>query len=107
MPIKEKETYFMKKKVKSKTPDFKTIEEETLFWDTHSFADYWNELEDVEMIFDLDKTRDGTLVLRVQKDVKDKLNQVAKSKGLNISGLVRMWVLEKLHDNLTREAPLR
>lgn len=94
----------MKKKVKSKIPDFKTIEEEAHFWDTHSFTDFEDELEEVEMVFDLDKTRDDTLVLRVQKDLKDKLDKVARSKGLNISSLVRMWVLEKLHDNLTKRA---
>ncbi len=32
-----------------KTPTFKSVEEEVIFWETHSLADYWDELEDVQI----------------------------------------------------------
>lgn len=89
------------RKKKSKLPDFNKMsyEEEAKFWDTHSFADFWDELEDVEIVFDLKKPRDETLIVRLQKEFKDRLERVARSKGLNISTLARMWLLEKLRES--------
>lgn len=81
---------------KSRIPKFKSIEEEAKFWDRHSFTDFEDELEDVKIVFDLDKPRDETLVVRVQKNVKDKLEKIARNKGLNISTLARMWLIERL-----------
>lgn len=83
-------------KMKSKLPEFKT-KEETKFWETHSFADYWDEFEDVDLKVELKKPRDETLVLRLQGGVKDKLEELAKNRGINVSTLARMWLIEKLH----------
>lgn len=84
------------KKKKSKIPEFKSIEEEAKFWDTHSFADYWDELEDVDIVWEVEKPRKESLVLRVQKDIKDRLKKEARKRGLNLSTLARMWLIEKL-----------
>lgn len=81
---------------KSKIPKFKSIEEEARFWDTHSITDFEDETEDVEIIWEVDKPRDETLVLRVQKRFKDRLKRAARKKGLNVSTLARMWLMEKL-----------
>lgn len=86
----------MKKKNISKIPEFRSKEEEARFWDTHSFADYWDEFKNVDLIVELNKPRDETLVLRLQKSLKDRLEQAAKSKGINVSALARMWLMEKL-----------
>ena len=88
----------MKKKA-SRIPKFKTYAEEANFWDTHSLADYWNEFEDVDIVFDLQKPKEETLVLRLQKNVKDKLERKARSKGLNVSALARMWLIERLQSS--------
>ena len=86
----------MAKKKASRIPKFKTIAEEAEFWDTHDITDFEDEAEEVEIVFDLDQPRDATLVLRVQKKVKDELTKLARRKGLNVSSLARMWLLEKL-----------
>lgn len=96
MRIKMKGEESMKKKV-SKIPKFKSYEEEARFWDTHSLADYWDEFEDVDIIFDLQKPKEETLVLRLQKSVKDKLDKAARNKGLSVSSLARMWLMERLY----------
>ena len=83
-------------KKKSRIPKFKSIEEEAHFWDTHSIVDYEDEMENVEIIFDLKNTRDATLVVRVQSAIKQKLEKLARKKGLNASTLSRMWLIEKL-----------
>ena len=90
------------KKKKNRLPEFKTLKEEAEFWDTHSFADFWDELEDVDIVVELEKPRDETIVLRVQKQVKDNLDKFARSLGLNLSTLARMWLMEKLQENLRR-----
>ncbi len=86
---------FMKKK-KNKIPQFKNYEEEANFWDTHEFTEFEDETEDVDIVFELNKPRDETLIVRLQKDFKEKLEKVARSKGLNVSTLARMWLLERL-----------
>ena len=83
-------------KKKNKLPKFKNIREEAKFWDTHSFADYWDEFEDVDLVVGLHRAKGESIVFRLQKDLKDKLNRVAKAKGLNVSALARMWIAEKL-----------
>jgi len=80
----------------SNIPKFKTLAEEATFWDTHSFADYWDEFKDVNVIVELAKPKEETLVLRINKDVKKKLEQVAKSKGVTTSTLARILITEKL-----------
>ena len=92
------------KKKKFKLPDFNkmTYKEEATWWDSHDWGEFWDELEDVDMVVELEKPRDETVVLRVQKDIKEKLDRVARSRGLNLSTLVRMWLMEKLQENLRR-----
>lgn len=86
------------KKKKNKLPDFNkmSLEEEAKWWDTHDVTDYWNEMEDVDIVFDLKKPRTETLIVRLQKDLKDRLTNIARKKGLNVSTLARMWLIEKL-----------
>ncbi|OGG24376.1 hypothetical protein A3A79_04295 [Candidatus Gottesmanbacteria bacterium RIFCSPLOWO2_01_FULL_43_11b] len=86
----------MKKKKISKIPKFKSIEEEAKFWDTHSVTDFEDETEDVDIIVELAKPRDETLVLRVQKSLKKKLASIANKKGITPSTLARIWLMEKL-----------
>lgn len=97
MQVEKKEEMHMKKKI-NKLPDFDkmSLDEIARFWDTHNVTDYENETEDVDIVFELDKPRTESLVLRVQKDIKQKLQKVARSKGLNVSTLSRMWLMEKL-----------
>lgn len=83
-------------KKKSRIPNFINYSEEAKFWDTHNVTDFEDETEDVNIVFELDKPRDETLIVRLQKDFKEKLEKTARSKGLNVSTLARMWLMEKL-----------
>ena len=85
-------------KKKSKLPDFSkmTYKEEAKWWDAHDLGDYWDEFEDVDIVVALKKPRDKTLVVRLQDEFKKKLEKIARSKGLNVSTLARMWLMEKL-----------
>ena len=83
-------------KKKSRIPKFKTIQEEADFWDTHSFADYWDEFEDVEIVVDLHKPKEETLIVRLQKSLKEKLEKLAKRRGVSLSTLARILLTERL-----------
>ena len=99
MQIRKKGEMFMKKKQNLKTsriPKFTSLDEEAKFWDTHSVTDFEDELEDVEIVVELAKPRDETLVLRIQKNMKERLERIAHKRGLNISTLSRIWLMEKL-----------
>ena len=87
----------MKKKT-SKLPNFSkmTRAEEAEWFDTHDLGDYWDELEPVDVVFELSKPKEETLVLRLTKDVKNTLEEKAKAKGVTISTLARILLTEKL-----------
>lgn len=86
------------KKNKTKLPDFRKMsyKEEANWWDTHDLGDYMHEFKDVEIVFELNKPRNEALILRVQKGFKDRLTKIARSRGLNVSTLARMWLMEKM-----------
>ncbi|MEK7577791.1 MAG: CopG family antitoxin [Patescibacteria group bacterium] len=85
----------MKKKKISKIPIFKNYEDEAIFWDTHSFVDFEDETKDVDIVFELHKPAEETLILRIQKSLKNQLAKIAKKKGVSVSSLSRMWLTEK------------
>lgn len=89
------------KKKKSRLPDFNKMSyrEEANWWDTRDLGDYWDELEDVEIVFDLQKPKEETLVIRLQKNLKDKLETLARSRGVNVSTLVRMLLTQHLQSS--------
>ena len=91
-------------KKKFKFPDFDKMsyQEEANWWDSHDFTEFWDETEKVDMVFEVNKPRDETVILRVQKDIKEKIEKLARSRGLNLSTLARMWLMEKLQENLRR-----
>ena len=88
-------------------PAFRTYEEEAKFWDSHSFTELEDELEDVDIVFDLDKAREESLIVRIQKGFKTTLAKTARRKGLNISTLARMWLMEKLQEETRSSRAMR
>jgi hypothetical protein len=89
------------KQIKSKEPipEFKTIQEEAEFWDTHDVGEYLNDFNRIDIDVHLEKPKEENIVVRLQKPIKDRLEQIARRKGLNISSLTRMWIMEKLHSS--------
>lgn len=88
----------MKKKV-NKLPDLGKMSNPELakWFDTHDMGDYWDEFDDVKVVVELDKPRTKTLVVRLQEDFRDNLEKIARSRGLNVSTLARMWLMEKMN----------
>lgn len=85
---------------KRKIPAFNSIVEEAEFWDTHSFADYLEEFEVVkEPVFVKPPKR--VVSLRLDQDTITLLESLAEEKGIPYTTLVRMWVKERLHKEVT------
>jgi len=100
---------------KSRIPEFKNIQEEAEFWDTHStteFEDEWEPMdEDIEFIVVRGQPK-KPMTIRLEPDVVTLLTQEAKSVGVGASTLARMAVLKYLKDCgrgtiIHREAPKR
>lgn len=66
------------------------------WFDTHDIADYQHEFKTAAAVFDLKDTQQDTIAVRVKRSVKDQLSHIARTKGLSVSTLTRMWILEKL-----------
>lgn len=76
---------------------FKTLEEEAEFWDTHDLSPLFDNLKiPLSKLPLLESEKEEVITLRLQKSIKVKLNRIARSRGINLSTLARMWLIEKL-----------
>jgi mRNA-degrading endonuclease RelE of RelBE toxin-antitoxin system len=85
-------------KSKKKLPDMSSWTDEQIaqFWETHSLADYWEELEEVEVTFEQPKT---TVVgVRLEEGDVQQLKRLARRLGIGHSTLIRLWIKEKLRE---------
>ena len=83
---------------KSRIPEFKTIEEEAEFWDTHDTTDYEDEFKPVKGRF-ADKLFDR-VTIPVDTDTLAQLDALASEEELNATALARRWVLERLEQEI-------
>ncbi|OGG22218.1 hypothetical protein A3D03_04685 [Candidatus Gottesmanbacteria bacterium RIFCSPHIGHO2_02_FULL_40_13] len=78
---------------------FKTLEEETRFWDTHDVSELLrNPKISLHQLSPIETEKHEVITVRLQKSVKEKLAKIARIKGINFSTLSRMWIIEKLQD---------
>jgi len=89
----------MKKKLE--VPEFKSIEEEATFWDTHdsgNFPDYWQPAPDVKFSKNLVSVYVGDIPVKIDEDTMNALQKVAKKKRMNTSETARMLIRERLSE---------
>ena len=87
-------------------PKFKSEKEEAEFWDTHSIAKIWGQLEKakIKLSHSLNaKIRERhkakkLISLRLEPEQIESLKTVASKKGIGYLTLIRMWVNEKLFE---------
>lgn len=70
-----------------KLPVFRTQEDEIKFWEKHSIADYWDELEDSKDIFKRPKLTPVTL--KFDPLVLKKLKMLARKRGVSYNAYIR------------------
>ena len=78
----------------SRLPQTDSIQELANFWDTHDVTDFENELEEVtERVFE----RDAGITVHLETDVAKAVREMARSRGVPDSELIREWVLERIY----------
>ncbi len=78
---------------KLKIPDFKSLDEAADYWDTHSFADYFEDTEPVEIEVRLARRK---ILLEIDRDLSEKLKKIARKKKQSYEKLINSWVREKI-----------
>ncbi len=85
----------------AKIPEFKTKEEERKFWETHSSADYWDDMQDADDEFQPPRLK--SVSLKLDPEVMEKIRAVARKRGLSSSALIR-FLLSKGIENEIKSA---
>jgi hypothetical protein len=83
-----------RQKQRVQIPEFSSREEEAKFWDTHSLADYVEQLAPVEAEF-AQSLSEG-ITVRFDPKTLSELRVQARTKGVGPTTLIRMWVMERL-----------
>lgn len=81
-----------------KVPKFKTIKEEADFWDSHDITDYLAEMKEVKTSFSPVLPKKESLTIRIQANLKRRLEEIAHGYGINLSTLARIWFIDKLKE---------
>jgi len=85
-------------KVNRIIPDhFDSAEEAGEFWDTHSAADYWDEMEEMEMEFDLQKR---LFLIPVSDRVYYRVKQRAAMERRSVEEMINTLLEHELVSNL-------
>jgi len=81
------------KQFRDPMPDETAVIDELIsFWDTHSTADYEDEMEDVH--FDID-IQEEISVIRLIPELASVIGRKAKARGVTSETLVNLWLVEK------------
>jgi CopG antitoxin of type II toxin-antitoxin system len=82
-----------RKKRRDPIPEnFDTIEEAARFWDTHSVADYLDQMKEVTDV-DLQIVRRH---FRIDDKLARKIDRIARRRGVPPETLVKVWLQEKV-----------
>ena len=85
----------MNKKIKDQIPGKNATREELAkFWDTHSFAEYWDEFKPVNV--EIAKNLKHEVRITLDSKEMKKLDEQASKKKTNAVLLAREWILEQL-----------
>ena len=74
-------------------PPFKTMEEETNFWDTHLVVD---KIDEGTLVGFHQANKTDTITIRFQPEHLQVLREEAFQQGVGPTTLARMWILEKM-----------
>jgi hypothetical protein len=72
---------------------FRSAEEAGEFWDTHSAADYWEEMAEVAMTFDL---QDRLLMVPISDLIFDRVKQRAELENRSVGEMVSLLLEHEL-----------
>ena len=80
----------------SRIPTFSSIEEEAAFWDTHSIADFEDELTIITDVRFVKARPKKGLTVRLEPETLTALTERAREQGVDPAALARLWIVERL-----------
>ena len=80
---------------RKKIPDFATLDEAVEFWETHSFADYVDDTEPVDIVVNLPPKSDK-LQIELDAALTRQVRAIARRRDVDPAQLVRRWIEEDL-----------
>ena len=83
-----------------KSPDFKTKKEEIKYWEEHSIADYWEDLQESNDTFKRPKLTPVTL--KFDPLTLKKIKMLAKKRGLSYNAYIRYLLARSIESELGR-----
>ena len=75
-------------------PEFASRGAEAAFWDAHDFADYWDQLQPVDVLFGDDLS--SPIVVTLDTPTRRKVSKVARDHDTDPNALVLRWILDGL-----------
>ncbi len=81
-----------------KVPEFKTEEEERRFWERHSIANYWDELEESYDTFRRPNLKPVTL--KLDPIVLKKLKMLARKRGIPYNAYIRYLLSKDVEEEM-------
>ena len=84
-----------------KIPKFKNYKEEAKFWDTHDISDYIDEMKFVDVEFMPRQKREESMTIRVEPELKKRLDQIARKNNISLSTIARLWLIERLRRKIS------
>ena len=80
-------------RVKEPIPEnFESIEAAAEFWDTHSVADYLDEMTEVQ----IEVTAPRRRRVAIEPELWEKIAAQARAKGITVETLVNVWLAERV-----------
>lgn len=77
----------------SQLPKTDSIQELAQFWDSHELTDFKDQLEEVKQpVF----KRESTVRIDLQPGEIKAVTEIANSKGIKSTELIREWILERI-----------
>ena len=93
--------------VNRRIPEFKTLEEEAAWFDTHDVGEYWGDFSPVSITLAPGALSESAMSVRLPQATLARLRQRAARKGVGHTTLVRMWIIERLEEEERSEATVR
>jgi len=85
----------------AKIPKFKSDKELAKFWDTHSLANFEEDLVPAKGVVFVKPDRQ-IVSLRLDRKVVNAVKVLAAKKGIGYSSLLRMWLIEDIRQELAQ-----
>lgn len=82
-------------------PVFPSEQAEAEFWDTHDSIDFLDSTEPVEMTFIDARPPKKQISLRLEQSAIEQLKILATRKGIGYQTLIRMWLIERLRQEVS------